>query len=76
MEFSKDRGYQGGLYDGVYEEVDCANPAYPGTVLFRLRPGEPGATGYGAGRDANGGAESAVRLLGNEAEARSEIITS
>ena len=25
-------GLQGGLYDAVYEEVDCANPAYPGTL--------------------------------------------
>jgi hypothetical protein len=26
-------GYQGGLYDGVYQEVDCANPAYPGSLI-------------------------------------------
>jgi hypothetical protein len=25
-------GLQGGLYDAVYEEVDCANPAYPGNL--------------------------------------------
>jgi hypothetical protein len=25
-------GLQGGLYDAVYEEVDCSNPAYPGTL--------------------------------------------
>ena len=25
-------GLQGGLYDAVYEEADCANPAYPGNL--------------------------------------------